>query len=179
MSLWGAVDHANGNQKPIFANTNNKNMLAATVYGVSASERANVTGGALLGLAHSGWNIIKKGTGGLATITISSAGSGINANGFLSLTVVSGANTINANVAYGASSNVLNSLQNVVTTVAIANIGVGYDSLITATYNGTNTTRPTFTVTMGGRVGRITSEVLVATGSISGDNTGDDTLLGT
>lgn len=175
MSLWGALDHASGNQKPVFANSNNKNMLAETVYGVSVTERANTTG-ALLGLAHSGWNIIKKGKGGIASITIDSAGSGINANGFLTLSAITGANTVNANIAYYVSSNA-NSQLNVVTSVVIANPGTGYESAPTVVYNGTNTTRPTFTITMGGRVGRITSEVLVATGSISGDNAGDDTLL--
>jgi hypothetical protein len=175
MSLWGAVDSASGNQKPIFANSNNKNMLASTVYGVSAAERANVTG-ATLGLAHAGWNIIKKGTGGIASITISSAGSGINANGFLVLSEVVGANTLNSNIAYTASSNA-NSTLNVITAVTITNPGRGYESAPTVVYNGANTTRPTFVVTMGGRVGRITSETLVATGSISGDNSGDDTIL--
>ena len=175
MSLWGALDNATGNQKPIFANSNNKNMLAETVYGVSATERANVTG-ALLGLAHSGWNIVKKGTGPVSSITITAAGSGINANGFLTLTEVTGANTANANIAYFVSSNA-NSQLNVVTSVVVVSGGRGYNAAPTVIYNGTNTTRPTFTATMGGRVGRITSEVLVATGSISGDASADDGIL--
>lgn len=175
MSLWGSLDTATGNQKPIFANSNNKNMLAETVYGVSTTERANTTG-ALLGVAHSGWNIIKKGTGPVGSITITAAGSGINANGFLTLTEVTGANTINANVAYFVSSNV-NSTLNVVTSVVVVAPGRGYNVAPTVVYNGSNTTRPTFSITMGGRVGRITSEVLVATGSISGDNAADDGIL--
>lgn len=175
MSLWGSVDNASGNQKPIFANSNNKNMLAETVYGVSATERANATG-ALLGVPHAGWNIIKKGTGPISNIVISSAGTGINANGFLTITSVIGANTRNANIAYYVSSNA-NSQLNVVTSVIINDGGAGFNAAPTVIYNGTNTSRPTFTITMGGRVGRITSETLVAMGSMTGDNSGDDTIL--
>lgn len=175
MPLWGMLDTASGNQKPIFANSNNKNMLGSTVYGVSAAEAANTTG-KLTGVQHAGWNIIKVGTGGIATVTIAGAGSGINANGFLSVSTVTGANTVNANVAYYVSSNA-NSQLNVVTSVVIVHPGLGYTSAPTLTYTGTNTTRPTFTLTMGGKVGRIQSETLVASGSITGDNSGDDTLL--
>lgn len=175
MPLWGSLDNATGNQKPIFANSNNKNMLAATVFGVSVTEKAN-TQGQSAAAQHSGWNIIKIGTGGLASISIAGAGSGINANGFLSMSVVTGANTINANVAYFVSSNA-NSQLNVVTSVVIVHPGEGYTSAPTATYIGTNTTRPTFTTVAGGRIGRVTGETLVATGSISGDDTADNTLL--
>lgn len=175
MSLWGMLDTASGNQKPIFANSNNKNMLSTTVYGVSATERANASV-ATLGIPHAGWNIIKLGTGGIASIAIANPGSGINANGFLTISAVTGANTVNANVAFFVSSNA-NSQLNVITSLAIVNPGAGFTAAPTVVYNGTNTVRPTFTVTMGGRVGRVSSETLVAAGSITGDNSGDDTLL--
>lgn len=173
MSLWGMLDTASGNQKPIFANSNNKNMLSTTVYGVSATERNNVSA---VKVAHAGWNIVKRGTGGIASITISTPGSGINANGFLVISAVTGANTVNANVAYFVSSNA-NSQLNVVTSLVIVNPGAGYTSAPTVSYAGLNTTLPTFAVTMGGRVGRITTETLVAAGSITSDNSGDDTLF--
>lgn len=185
MSLWGTFDNATGNQKPIFANSNNKNMLASTVFGVSAEERANVSGGASLGIPHAGWNIIKKGTGPIATITITDAGSGINSSGFLTVTTtLIGANTLNANISY-TMVNALNSQQsfssnhhlNVVGSVAIVTGGIGYNTAPTVTYTGANTTLPTFSVTMGGRVGRISSETLVAAGSITGDDSADDFLL--
>jgi hypothetical protein len=170
------LDNATGNQKPIFANSNNKNMLAATVFGVSVTERANATG-ALTGAQHAGWNIVKRGTGGIATVTISNPGTGINANGFLSVTSVGGAaNTVNANIAYYVSSNANSSL-NVVTSVVIVHPGLGYTSAPTVIYNGSNTIRPTFTITMGGKVGRIMSETLVAAGSITGDDPADDSLF--
>ncbi len=175
MPLWGMLDTASGNQKPLFANSNNKNMLSTTVYGVSATERANTTGAAL-GVPHAGWNIIKFGTGGISSIDIATAGKGINANGYIVFSAITGANTVNANVAYYVSSNA-NSQLNVITSLVIVNPGAGYTSAPTATIAGANTTLPTFTVTMGGRVGRITSETLVAAGSISSDNSGDDTIL--
>jgi hypothetical protein len=49
--------------------------------------------------------------------------------------------------------------------------------LIKVTTNGANTSLPTFTVTLGGRAGRIKTEVLVAMGTISGDDPKDNTLF--
>jgi hypothetical protein len=185
MSLWGNIDTASGNQKPVFANTaNDKNHRANTVYGVSVTEQAN-TMGVGPGLQHAGWNIIKLGTGPIKEITITSGGSGINTGGgYLVVSPVIGAGRSNANISY-TTANSQNTLQsfstnpawNVVASVVINNVGNYELTAPTVTFAGANTTRPTFSVTMGGRAGRVTSETLVAMGSMVGDNTADDTIL--
>jgi hypothetical protein len=165
MPLYGTLDGPTGNSKPKYANV-------ATVFGVSATEASNTLGDGPK-VAHAGWVKQTIGTGGLATVTISNAGQGINANGFL---IVSGANTVEANIAYYVSSNT-NSALNVITSVVIQNPGAGYTSAPTITFAGTNTVLPTFASTVGGRAGRVFYETLVAGGSISGDDTADDTYF--
>ncbi len=173
MSLWGNLDNATGNQKPVFSNT-------SSTYGVSVTEAANtlVDGPKV---AHSGWVKQTIGTGPVATVTITSGGTGINAAGFLA---ISGGDGANANISY-AIANSQNTLQsystnpawNVVSSVTLNAGGEGYTSAPTVVYNGANTTRPTFTVTVGGRAGRRSYETLVATGSITGDDSNDDTFF--
>ena len=173
MSLWGNLDNATGNSKPKYSNT-------SSTYGVSVTEAANtlVDGPKV---AHSGWVAQSIGTGPIATVTITSGGTGINAAGFLS---ISGSGGANANISYAIanSQNTLqsystNSAWNVVASVTIASPGDSFTSAPTVVYNGANTTRPTFAVTVGGRAGRRFYETLVATGSITGDDTADDTYF--
>ena len=66
-----------------------------------------------------------------------------------------------------------------ISTITINNGGDGWSnaSLIRVVTNGSNTTLPTFTVTLGGRAGRIKTEVLVAMGTISGDDPKDNALF--
>jgi hypothetical protein len=173
MPLWGNLDNATGNQKPVFANT-------TSTYGVSVTEAANtlVDGPKV---AHSGWVAQTIGTGSIETVTITSGGTGINAAGFLT---ISGGDGANANISY-AIANSQNTLQsfstnpslNVVVSVTINSPGDGFTSAPTVVYNGANTTRPTFGVTVGGRAGRRFYETLVSTGSITGDDTADNTFF--
>jgi hypothetical protein len=173
MSLWGNLDNATGNQKPIFSNT-------ATTYGVSVTEEANTLGDGPK-VAHSGWVLQTVGTGPLVSIAIANAGTGINSAGFL---IVSGGGGANANVSY-AIANSQNTLQtfstnptwNVVASVTIRSPGDGFTSAPTITYNGANTIRPQFTATVGGRANRRSYETLVATGTITGDDSNDDTFF--
>lgn len=173
MSLWGNLDNATGNQKPIFSNT-------STTFGVSVTEAANtlVDGPKV---AHSGWVLQTVGTGPIESIAIANSGTGINSAGFL---IVSGGGGTGANVSY-AIANSQNTLQsfstnpawNVVASVTINSPGSGFTSAPTITYNGANTIRPQFTATVGGRAGRRFYETLVATGSITGDDTADNTYF--
>ena len=165
MPLYGTLDGPTGNNKPKYANT-------ASVMGVSATEASNTLGHGEK-ITHAGWVKQTIGTGGIGSISIANAGQGINANGFL---VITGANTVQANVAYYVSSNA-NSALNVITSLVVLNPGAGYTSAPTVTYAGANTVRPTFTVTPGGRAGRVFYETLVAGGSITGDDTADDTYF--
>lgn len=160
MSGWTNKDFPSGNGKPKYANT-------SSTYGVSVTEKANNQG---VGpkLTHAGWVKIETGRGPLGSITIVNPGSGINANGFLSVT--GGGASRQANVSYVVSGNI-------VSQIIINDAGKGYNSSPTVVYTGSNTTRPTFSVSLGGRAGRVTNEVLVAMSSITNDNPGDNTIL--
>ena len=175
MPLWGNLDGPTGNNKPNYANV-------ASTLGVSVTEQSNTQAIAAGNLpAHSGWVSQTIGTGGIATITISSGGTGINAAGFLT---ISGGGGTGANVSY-TTANSQNTLQsfstnpalNVLATIVINNPGTEFTSAPTVTYTGANTTLPTATATVGGRAGRKFYETLVATGTIAGDDTADDTYF--
>lgn len=173
MSLWGNLDNETGNNKPKYSNT-------ALTYGVSVTEEANTLGDGSK-VAHSGWVKQTLGTGPIISIAIANNGTGINASGFLT---ISGGGGANGNISY-AIANSQNTLQayssnpawNVVASVTIDNPGDGYTSAPTVIYTGANTIRPLFTATVGGRSGRRHYETLVATGSIEGDDSNDDTYF--
>jgi hypothetical protein len=195
MSLWGNLDNATGNQKPLFANTSlttSKSTINGTAantvkyYGVVAGvsvteeERANSLP---QHPTHAGWVSLKVGTGPIASIT-ATGGTGINASGFLIVTDGSslgkGAN-VNISFTTANSQNTLqvfstNSAWNTIGTLTIVNGGDGFSnvSAITVATNGANTSAPTFTVTLGGRAGRIQTETLIAMGSITGDDPADN-----
>jgi hypothetical protein len=175
MPLWGNLDNASGNNKPKYANV-------ASTMGVSVTEKSNAQAIAAGNIPpHSGWVKQTIGTGGITSITITSGGTGINASGFLT---ISGGGGTGANASY-TTANSQNTMQsfstnptlNVLATVVINNPGTGYTSAPTITYVGANTTRPALTAVMGGRTGRKFYETLVATGTITGDDTADNTYF--
>lgn len=175
MSLWGNLDGVTGNSKPKYSNT-------TTTFGVSVTEQSNTQAiAAGHHPAHSGWVKQTLGTGSIASITISSGGTGINSSGYLTISGGGGANG-NASYTIANSQNTLQSYSsnpawNVVASVVINDPGAGYTSAPTVTYTGANTTRPVLVATAGGRAGRKFYETLVATGSIVGDDTNDDTYF--
>ena len=191
--LWGNNDYATGNNKPLYANTSpsasnstingskaNTAKYYGNVWGVSATEAANTLGDGPK-VAHAGWVSQKIGTGPISSITLTRAGSGINAGGYLS---ISGGGGSGANISFAIanSQNTLeaystNSAWNVVASLTINDPGSGYTSAPTVLYVGANTSRPSVEVTMGGRTGRVQYETLVAMGSIAGDNTADNTYF--
>jgi len=175
MPLWGNLDGPTGNSKPKYANV-------SSTLGVSVTEKSNTQAIAAGNIPpHSGWVKQTLGTGGVATITISAGGTGINAAGFLT---ISGGGGTGANASY-TTANSQNTLQsfstnpawNVVATVVLNSPGSGYTSAPTVTYVGANISRPTMTATVGGRAGRKFYETLVATGSITGEDTADNTYF--
>lgn len=159
MALWGNNDNATGNNKPLYSNT-------ATTFGVSVTEAANTSGDGQK-IAHSGWVKQTIGTGGVSAITIGTAGAGYS-NGFVAF---SGGGGTGANASY-----VVNASGNI-TSIIINNAGSGYTSAPTARAVGSNTAAATLTATVGGRAGRVSYETLVATGSITGDDTADNTYF--
>lgn len=196
MPLWGNLDTASGNQKPLWANTTNAwsksttvgetaNSVYGFVYGVSATEASNAA--APKGVAHPGWVAQKIGTGPVISIDIVSGGEGVNSAGFILLTDA----TVNqrgtgANISYSIA-NAQNTLQasssntrlNTVASIVVNNGGAGYANAdaITATITGTSIVAPVLRVTLGGRAGRNFYETLVAMGSISGDDPRDNSYF--
>ena len=138
------------------------------VEGVNTVEIADTTlqnsNGAGYGkAAHTGWNLRKQGTGYISSISIGSAGRGYNANGYLAFT---GGGGSGANASYVVSNNA-NAFSNSIISLSLAAPGSNYTSAPTATAIGSNITPATFTVTMGGRVGRVQFETLVALNNVA------------
>lgn len=193
--LWGNIDYASGNLKPKFANTTNATVTSTIhgnaantskyygiVAGVSATEqeRSNTTA---QHPAHAGWVSMKVGTGPITSISVS-GGTGINSAGYLIITdtSVKGSGS-GANVSYtiANSQNTLeaystNSQLNVINTITVVNGGSGYSnaSALTIMTNTTAISNGTFSAVLGGRAGRINTEVLVAMGSMTGDDPRDN-----
>jgi hypothetical protein len=191
MSLWGNLDGITGNNKPKYANTTyrisnstingskaNTAKYYGAVYGVSATEAANtlVDGDKV---AHAGWVSQKIGTGPIASVTVVNGGQNYNSAGYI---VVSGGGDGTVNLAYtiANSRNTLqtyssNSYWNTIASVVVVNGGAGFNVAPTLVANGPNSANfATFSVALGGRAGRVNYETLVAMGSMTGDDTGDD-----
>jgi hypothetical protein len=191
MALWGATDNsanapkwtvlsglgssANGLQA--YQNTTTSqfvNQVQLGIEGVNTVEIANtqLSNGAGFGkAAHVGWNLRKQGTGYVSSVAISSGGQGYNADAYVVFTGGGGsganasytkANSLNTSQTYSS-----NALQNTIVTVTLNEAGANYTSAPTATAQGSNITAATFTVTMGGRVGRVQFETLVALNNVA------------
>jgi hypothetical protein len=197
MSLWGNIDYDSGNTKPKFANTSNAysnstingtsantNQYYGWVMGVKAAE-ANAAINGPQHPAHSGWVSLKIGTGPVLSIS-SNGGSGINSAGYLLLTDTSQGSPVGlgtgTNISYTIA-NTLNTLQgfstnsqlNVINTITVVNGGSAWSnaSQIRVLTTATAISNATFTVTLGGRAGRITAETLVAQSSLTGHDPRD------
>lgn len=149
MSEWGTKDFANN--EPQFLQTNHPGNT--NVYLVSTSRLANATFGEGEAVAHQGWVKINQGTGFVAGLAVSNANSSLTyANAYLSF---AGANTTPAN----GQVVVLNG--NNVSVVVNVN-GEGYADIPTVSAGSSaNNAGLVFTVTPGGRMGRVQSETLV------------------
>jgi hypothetical protein len=150
------------------------------MYGVSATEVAANPNKAV----HAGWVSQKIGTGPVASISITSGGTGINADGYLLISDNSylgqGAG-FNASFSIANSQNTLqtystNSAWNVINSITIVNGGSGFSNVaaLNVRTNGSNTTWPNLSITLGGRAGRFNYETIVAMGSITGDDPVDN-----
>jgi len=177
MSLWGNLDAANNapkssatagyggntpqvtaNAQVYYANTAINAFMANAaigVFGVDSIEQANVT--SLTGhAAHAGWVVRKVGTGPVETITANSGAVAVNSyitfsqgNGYAG----SGNTSANARIYVNTAGYIVN-----VTVLS----GGSYANTPIATANSGNAS---FTITMGGRAGRIHTETLVAMGN--------------
>lgn len=178
MSLWGSIDQANNapkyavagglgvaaNGQVLFGNTQVDAFVADAalgVFGVGATE-AGITSGEGKKVAHAGWNLRKAGTGPVISIQITDPGANYKTPGFITFT---GGGGTGANASY-----TVNTTTNTINSVTLVSGGTDYVTAPVATAaNATGANSATFTVTMGGRAGRVSYETLVAGGSITGD----------
>ena len=194
MALWGATDNSanapkwtvlsglgsSANGFTAYQNTTTSafvNNLQLGIEGVNTVEIANnqLSNGANIGhAAHTGWNLRKQGTGYVSSVSISSGGQGYNANAYIIFTGGGGISGSNANASYTIANSLnssqtfsSNALQNTIVTVTLNSPGSNYTSAPTATAQGGNISAATFTVTMGGRVGRVQFETLVAFNNVA------------
>ena len=190
MSLWGNLDAANnapvssamagygGNTPQVTANAevyyaNTKlgsfsDNQAIGIFGVTAAEQANSSTVASTGVpTHAGWVTRRVGMGPVTTITANAGCVAVNST----ITIV-------ANSGFGnTGSNGRSTIIPVVATISVNT--AGYINTITIVNPGLyantpilrpNTGNAVFTVSMGGRANRISTETLVAMGSMTGDN---------
>ena len=143
---------------------------AVGVFGVDTSEMAN-TASIANRPAHGGWVLREVGMGGVATISAGATNKSNAGNAFITFTGGGTGNTsANAQIS-------VNAVSNVVTSIVLNSPGL-YESAPTGTVAGN--ANVSITITMGGRVGRVTSEVLVAMGSMGADAGGvanDDVIF--
>jgi hypothetical protein len=134
------------------------------VYGANASQ---VTGANAGKLSHTGWHIVRRGTGPLASLTITSGGTGYS-NTDTFRVAVSGTGSTNA------VGTVLTNGSGVITALTITNAGKGFSNAASGTFallasggGASAGSGATIGVTYGGRANRMHYECVVA-GSITG-----------
>ena len=185
MSLWGNLDAANnapkhgdtagyGGDKPqvtantqvYYSNTRNGAFMTGSaigMFGVDTTEQINAAASAntLVGHPqHAGWVIRKTGMGPIVAIT-ANAGS-VGANSYITFSQGNGRDG-SGNTAANAQISV--NTAGYITAVTL-NSGGLYANTPVATANSGNAS---FTITMGGRANRVTTETVVAMGSMTGD----------
>ncbi len=181
MSLWGNVDASNNapnfsgltgydtsttgeslaNSQPssVFGNT----YISATrtdvgfgVFGIDTTEQGLITDGKV---SHAGWVARTAGAGPIVSVSANAGAVGVNAT----MTITGGG------------------VNNTPATVVVSTNAAGWITSVTVSNGGLYTSTPTinamsnavFTVTMGGRAGRVQYETLVAMGSMTGDASDD------
>jgi len=187
MSLWGNLDAANnapkqsatagygGNKPQVTANAqvyySNTELgayitgSAIGVFGVNAQEQINAEASAntLLGVPqHAGWVIRKTGMGPITAIS-ANAGS-VGANSLITFSQGLGRDGSQFGVSNAVASISVNTA-GYITAVTLTSGGL-YANTPIATANSGNAS---FTITMGGRANRVTTETIVAMGSMTGD----------
>jgi len=180
MSLWKSQDAASNapvwtvasgygssaNGFTLYENTDLSVAGGIGIYGVDTTE-ARIATGEGKDVAHAGWNLRRVGEGGIATITANT--SAVATNSYLTITGGGTGNTpANVYIQVNAAGYVINS------SITINAAGL-YSSTPTARLATGTTGNAVFTLTMGGRIGRVQYETLVAMGSMTGD--GNDTLF--
>jgi hypothetical protein len=185
MSLWGNLDAANNapkqgdtsgyggttpqvtsNTQVYYANTAAGSFIpgaAIGVFGVDTSEQINAGAAAntLVGVPqHAGWVIRKTGMGPITSITANSGA--VATNSFITF---SGGNGIDGSGATAANARISVNTAGYITSITINNPGLYANTPIATPASG----NASFTVTVGGRAVRVTTETIVEMGSMTGD----------
>ena len=162
------VGNSQNNSNLLYGNTTTGAFITGTavgVFGVDATEQG-LASNQPEHSAHAGWVLRKTGMGGVATISAGATNRSNVGNAYITFTGGGTGNTsANAQLFVNATSNV-------VTTIVLNSAGL-YETTPTATVAGN--ANVTITLTMGGRVGRVSAETLVAMGSMTSDGA-DDTI---
>ena len=127
--------------------------LAIGVEGVTAAEEATDT----LGTQHAGWNLVKRGTGPVVSITANTGAYSPDGNVYLTFSN-GGTNTTTANAQI-----ITNGSKQILSII----VNAGGEYTVTPTIGAVANANVAFTITMGGRANRVQTETLVAMGSIS------------
>ena len=126
---------------------------AVGVYGVTAAEEASETDGT----QHAGWNLVKRGTGPVVSITANTGAYSPDGNVYLTFTGGGTGNTsANAQILTNGSKQILS-----------ITVNEGGEYITTPTIGTVANANVALTITMGGRANRVQTETLVAMGSIS------------
>lgn len=181
MSLWtksdasaGAPKHpgvaavGNASGSSLFGNTQiaafDTNVRTAVgIFGVDKTEQA-VSASSNTHPQHAGWVLVKQGTGPVVSITANTGA--VASNGYLTFTGGgTGAVQANATVTVNATNHIVR------VTLNQSNGFIGGSYLVAPTIGQVG--NASFTITMGGRAGRRSTETLVATGTIGDSGTAD------
>ena len=165
MSEWGNKDLANN--KPHFLDVGAANTYFSNseVYLVNSSRLANASFGNDKAVSHQGWVKIKQGTGFVQQLVVSNVNPSLVYSNAWILFYGSNTSAANAKIVVTGGNNV---------SVVLNTGGNGYKDIPTANVSGTNNSTLIFTVTPGGRMGRVEAETLVAMSSplVSDANSG-------
>lgn len=156
----GAAVYANNKANANFQGTNN---MAVGVFGVDITE-TQLTAGRKV--THAGWNIVRQGTGPVANVTISVAGTGYSNTNLWNVSNGAGGAAGAANGTIGTDAS------GVITSVVVVKGGNGFINVASSPLAITNATGgatgvgtgATLVPVLGGRAGRVQYECLVASG---------------
>jgi hypothetical protein len=166
MPLWGSNNHPNAatTNKPKWLSSSRRfksDLNPANTFGVSAAEVANTAKG-----VSPGWVMAQRGTGPVVSVDVGYlTNGGFTVNSNVSVVFSGGGGTGANGIAQFTNGNL--------SSILINAGGAGYNSAPTVTITGGNgnTSAATLTARMGGRCGRLKTEILVA---FAGNMTSDD-----
>lgn len=172
MPLWGSIDQANNAPKyKIKAKSPNTGiqLFGVSVVGIDDGEMQT---GASKG-AHAGWQQVRRGTGQVATISITAGGSGYANTDTIKVTGQANSSAQSS----PAIATVVTDANGAITTLAITDKGAKFCnnsttsvSVLNANNVASNGAGATFSFVLGGRANRVQVETLVSLSSMTANN---------